>query len=189
VSRRREVSIRTIVLLVALALSGAVDADAQVRRGRAQRDAAPTWAPISLGVRFGWDQRANGAVLGGQLRIPVIRSGIVELAPNAEMVFLNRTKEYQYNLEVAWVPGGVRGGLMLGGGIGWRDTVLGAIDPNEPRTTLFGYTIVVGARSNAGPVQFEVALRWVFLNDTTYRPNSVTLGLNYPLWRARPRGS
>lgn len=163
-------------------------ADAQVRRGRTAQE-GPPWAPVTIGARFGWDQAASGEVLGAQIRIPVVRSGAVEVVPNAEMIFLTGTKEYQYNLEAAYVSGGARGGIFVGGGIGWRDSVFGALDLDDPRDTYFGWIAAVGAKGGLGVLQFELALRWAFLNDTDYRPNSATLGLNYPLWRVTPEGS
>lgn len=171
--------------MATLALLGTSDADAQVRRGRAQ-ETGPTWAPISVGVRIGFDDRANGSLLGGQLHIPLVRTGVIELAPSAEAVFLNRSTEYQYNLELAYIPGGTKGGILLGGGLGWRDRFVGTAESADGRETFFGYTAMAGGRSDVGPLQFEVSLRWVFLNDTPYRPNAVALGVNLPLWRARP---
>ena len=177
-----------MTLVAVLAVLGAADATAQVRRGRAI-ETGPRWAPVAVGVRFGFDDRANGEVVGGQLHIPLVRSGVIEFVPNAEAVFPNRSTEYQYNLELAYIPGGVRGGLVLGGGLGWRNRVVGTTDPGEGRQTFFGYTVMVGGKSNVGPVQFELSLRWVFLNDTDYRPNAGAIGVNYPLWRVRPTGS
>jgi hypothetical protein len=177
------------LLLLALALGLLPSfADAQVRRGRATEE-GPPWAPVTVGARFGWDQAASGQVLGAQVRIPVVRSGVVEVVPTAEMIFLTGTKEYQYNLEAAYVSGGTRGGLFAGGGIGWRDSVFGALDLDDPREWYFGWIATVGAKGGLGRLQFELALRWAFLNDTDYRPNSATLGLNYPLWRVVPEGS
>lgn len=181
----RQTSTRNIVLMAAMALLATTDAGAQVRRGRVA-ETGPRWAPISVGVRFGFDDEANGSLLGGQLHIPLVRSGVVELAPSAEAIFRTRSTEYQYNLELAWIPGGTDGGILLGGGLGWRDRFVGTAESADGRETFFGYTALVGGRSDVGPLQLEVTLRWVFLNDTDYRPNAVALGLNLPLWRARP---
>lgn len=166
-------------------LAGRMELEAQVRRGR---DSGPAtgWAPVAVGVRAGWDNRANGEILGAQVRIPVVRSGIVELAPNAEMVFLTGTKEYQYNIEAAWVPMGVEGGVFVKGGVGWRDSVFGSLDSTGARTTYFGYVVGAGGRSRLGRVDVELDIRWTFLNDTSYRPGALTLGLSYPFWRVGP---
>jgi hypothetical protein len=188
VTPMNQMGTRTIMLVATLALLTTASADAQIRRGRIP-DTGPRWAPISVGVRFGFDDRADGSLIGGQLHIPLVRSGVVELATSAEAVFLNRSTEYQYNVELAWVPGGTEGGLLLGGGLGWRDRFVGTAESPDGRETFFGYTAMVGVRSDVGPLQVEVSARWVFLNGTPYRPNAVALGLNLPFWRATPRGS
>jgi hypothetical protein len=126
-------------------------------------------------------------VVGVQVRIPLVRNGIVELVPNVDRIFVPRSNETQYGLDIDWVPGGRAGGIMIGGGLGWRDSVIG-VAPGQPRTTFFGYSARVGGKNNIGPVQLEIALRWTFLNDTDYRPNSATFGLNLPLWRSSPQG-
>lgn len=168
-----------------LLLVTAAQLDAQVRRGRDPQGTAP-WAPVAIGVRGGWDQKANGEVLGAHVRIPVLRTGVVELVPNADVVFLEGAKDYQYGVEAAWIPGGVRGGAFVVGGLAWRDTPIDAPSPGES-STFFGGVLGVGVRSRVGPLELELGLRWTFLNDTSYRPNSATIGVNYPLWSARTR--
>lgn len=171
-------------LLVALgaALMTASGLDAQVRRGRAEVRDAPRWAPIAIGVRAGYDQTARGQLVGAHIRIPILRNGIVELNPNAERILLSGPDDTAYNLDVAFVPGGVRGGLTLGAGIGWRETVVGLGETNR----FFGYNFVLGGKTFLGPFQLEAAIRWALLRDTTYDPNSVSLGLNYLFWDPRP---
>ncbi len=183
------VSHRTAHLLIAIAaVLATVPAalDAQVRRGR-QAEEAPRWAPIAIGGKVGWDSRANGETLGGHVRIPVVRSGVFELYPSAEAVFLPGTKEYQYNVDAAYVPGGVRGGVFAGGGLAWRDSVIGT-GVGDPRETFFGFNAFGGGKTNLGRVQVEFVLRWTFLNDTSYQPNSAAIGINLPLWRVPPQG-
>lgn len=172
-----------LAALVVLASS----ADAQVRRGRAQPE-TPRWAPLALGVRFGWEQDriANGSMVGGELRIPVLRSGQVEIVPSADIIWLQNTREYQYNADVLFVPQGPRGGVFLGGGLGWRDSLYGAVTAGEPRRTYLGYNLVIGGRTAIGPVQLAATLRWIFLDGSEFSPNALTLGLSYPLWRATP---
>ena len=191
-TRRKRSILQSLLLpsiLCMLGILDASDADAQVRRGRAQ-DTSSRWAPVSIGVRFGYDQAAQGELLGGQLRIPLTRSGVVELVTFADVIFPVGTKEHQYSAEVVWIPGGARaGGIFGGGGLGWRDTVLASTNRNDPRATHFGYSVVVGVKSKLGPIELEVDIRWIYLNDTRYRPNPVSLGLNYPLWSVRPAGS
>ena len=168
-------------LLALLLLSLTAQAlDAQVRRGR-QPAPSEGWAPLAAGIKVGWDQRANAELVGGQLRIPVVRSGIFEVAPNAEVAFLAGAREYQYGADVSWVTGGSQGGLFVSAGIAWRDSVFSP-DATGARQTFFGYVLGGGLQSSAGPVELEVSLRWTFLNDTTYRPTSFTVGINYPFW-------
>lgn len=170
--------------LAALLLSLPASLDAQVRRGR-QAETAPRWAPVAIGVKAGWDSRANGELISAQVRIPVVRSGALEVVPSAEMIFLNGAKEYQYNADVSYLPGGLRGGIFAGAGIGWRDSVIGT-PLGDPRQTFVGLNLFGGGKTNLGPIQVEFALRWTFLNDTDYQPNSAAIGLNVPLWRVAP---
>lgn len=171
--------------LVLLAVSAA-QIDAQVRRGRQVNEEA-RWASPAIGIRGGWDQRANAEVLGLQLRIPVVRSGVLEVIPSTDVAFLSGAKDYQYSAEMAWVPGGVRGGVFFAGGVAWRDTPLGRV-VSTGRNTFFGYVLGAGAKSAVGPVEFEVGVRWTFLNDTTYRPNLASIGINYPFWSVLSEG-
>lgn len=128
-------------------------------------------------------------VLGAQIHLPLLRNGLVELVPTADVIFPRNTREYQYNLELVYVSGGRRGGVYGGGGLGYRDTVLNGT-PADPRSTIFGYSLVVGVRSPAtGRFQTQIELRWIFLEDTTVRPVPVTIGLSFPLWRNPPPGS
>jgi len=178
---RRTVCTTALVALSLLTTLTPAPADAQVRRGRAVQT-GPTWAPVSIGIRFGWDQGSNGEVVGAQLRIPLLRSGQLEFVPGAAAVFPNQGRESQYNLEAHYVPGGVRGGVFLGGGVGWRNTVFGGT-PEQPRQTFFGWNLVAGGKTLIGSIQLEAQLRWVFLRNTQYRPNAASLGINIPFWK------
>lgn len=181
----RAFPLRSLLILAAFLVVGQQAADAQVRRGRAL-DTRPRWAPISVGARFGWDQAANGETAGVQVRIPLVRNGTFEFVPSADLIFPNRPRETQYNLELMYVPGGTRGGVFLGGGLGWRETTFGASGPGVPATRRSGYTLAIGGTTNLGPIIVEATLRWAFLKDITYRPNPATLGISVPLWRAGP---
>lgn len=174
---------RSLAALLLLAVV-ASDLDAQVRRGRENTDAV-RWAPVAVGVHGGYDQRANAEVLRAAVRIPVVRSGVVELVPGADVAFLRTSKDYQYGAELAWVPGGTRGGVIVAAGVAWRDTPIEATSPGG-RNTFFGYVLGGGAKSPVGPLELEVGVRWVFLNDTDYRPNMATIGVNLPLWSVQP---
>ncbi|MDX1494889.1 MAG: hypothetical protein R3253_12550, partial [Longimicrobiales bacterium] len=116
----------------------------------------------------------------------VVRSGVVEVIPSADVVFLAGAKDYQYALEAAWVSGGARGGAFFAGGVALRDTPLEAEEGE--RNTFFGFSLGAGARSGVGPLEFEVNIRWVFLNDTAYRPNMASIGVGYPFWSVLPEG-
>lgn len=175
------------MLLALLLGAGAAEAAAQVRRGRAV-ERPPRWAPVAVGARFGYDQSAQGEVLGVQLRIPIVRSGVVEFTPGVDRILVPGTSETQYTLGLDYVPGRLQGGVILGGGITWRDSVVGG-GIGDPRTTFFGYTALLGGKTNFGRLQLEIGLRWTFLNDTQYQPQSATLGLNFPFWRVVPGGS
>lgn len=179
----------SLLALVAIATLGvtAVDALAQQRRGRPQQQTA-RWAPVAIGVRGGWDNRARAEILGAQVRVPVVPNGTFALLPSADIAFLPNSKDYQYSLEAAWIPGGVRGGFFVSGGIGWRDTAAGIVNLNVTRETFLSYIVGAGIRADIGPIEFEAGFRWYFLDGTSYRPNSATLGINLPLWRAVPTG-
>ena len=178
-----------ILLLTLLRLVTPFGLEAQVRRGRSVDPDRLPRTPITIGARAGYDERARGAVLGAQIHLPLLRNGFVELVPTADIVFVTNAREYQYNLELVYVTGGRSGGLYGGGGAGYRDTVLNGT-PTDPRSTIFGYSLVVGVRSgSAARFQTQFELRWIFLEDTNVRPVPVTLGINFPLWRNAPPGS
>ena len=174
----------TALLMTLLTVATPPDAEGQVRRGRSQLDPVRPWAPIAVGVRFGYDQTARGELGGVSLRIPIVRSGIVEFNPSADLIFLSGPDQYAYNLDLAFVPGGTAGGLVLGAGVGWRDATLGPV-----RTTFFGYNLSVGGKTSLGPVQIEALIRWSLLNGTDFDPNTVTLGVNYLLGSVPRPGS
>lgn len=174
------------LLLIALLLTaGGVDTEAQQRRGRQTEEAR--WAPIAVGVRAGWDQNAQQEALGAQIRVPVLRSGMIEIVPSADVTFIPIERDYQYTVEAAWVSGGARGGLLAQAGVAWRSTTITA-DDLDGRETFFGYVVSIGGMSMVGPVQVELGLRWIFLDDTTYRPSLASLGVNVPLWSADEEG-
>jgi hypothetical protein len=185
VNRRHAALMRfAMSAIVALAAAQATDVDAQVRRGRALEPGPPPWAPTAIGIRAGYDQTARGEIFGGGLRVPILRNGLFEFAPSADIIFMNGPNEYMYSLDVAYVPGGVGGGLVIQGGVGWRDSTIGG----GVGETYFGYNFGIGGKTNLGPVQLEAMIRWAFLNGTTYDPNVVTLGGNYVLFQTQRPG-
>ena len=60
-------------------------------------------------------------------------------------------------------------------------------DLGNPRQTLIGFNAFGGGKTSIGPVQVELVLRWTFLKDTQYQPNSAGIGVNLPLWNVAPQ--
>jgi hypothetical protein len=138
-----------------------------------------------VGVRFGYDQSARGEVIGGQIRIPVLPSGSVELMPNGDITFLTGLRDYGFNLDAAYVSGGRRGGVYVGGGLALRSSIF-SDDPNGARETKAGFGAVVGVKGGGpGPLGTQVEFRWIFLPDDSYDPRTITLGVNFSLWGRR----
>jgi hypothetical protein len=180
---------RALILTAAAALFlGTADANAQVRRGRQQPE-APPWAPISVGVRGGWEQErlASDGMLGAEVRLPVLRDGRVEVVPSFDAIFLNPEREDQVNLDVFYVPGGRGGGVFIGGGFAWRQSVIAGIGQGVSRQRYTGFNIALGGKQPVGPVHLMLTVRWTLLNDTEFDPNSVAIGVSLPLWSAGPR--
>lgn len=143
------------------------------------------WAPILVGARFGYDYNSTGSVAGAQLRIPVVRSGMVEVVPNGEISFLTGLKEYQYGVDAVYVSGGTRGGIYLGGGLGWRNSIFETtITDTSKRETRTTPMVVAGIRTGAifGGITSQLELRWIYVKDTNLDPRVLTLGIDIPLW-------
>jgi hypothetical protein len=169
----RPVRIPTLILLVALA--SPVGAMAQLEGSSAG------WAPAMVGIRFGQQQRTGSWVLGAQLRVPILPSGLVEVMPNADMTFLNGEKQYEYAVDAVWVLGGRRGGPYLGAGPALRRGVFNA---DVGRETKKGWDIVLGLKTMPGrgiPVGIQLEERWIFMH-LPINPSVLTLGVNVPLW-------
>lgn len=146
------------------------------------------WAPPQIGVHFGYDYNSTGSVAGAQLRIPILPSGFVELVPNGDITFLTGLKEYQYGVDAVVLSGGRRGGIYVGGGLVWRDTVYQ--DSDSERTTRRWADIVAGLRTGqlgVLPLTTQIEIRWVFV-DQPVKPRYLTLGINLPLWGWEGRG-
>ena len=181
---------RSLVLLVIVAGAGWVvpsALDAQVRRGRTEPP-VPPWMPITVGVRGGWAQEQLGSAgtLGAEVHIPVVRDGRFEIVPSFDAIFHNLQTEYQYNLDALFVPGARRGGVFIGGGVAWRESLLGGVGQDVGRDTYFGFNIVLGGKNQVGPVQILLGIRWALLTGTPFDPSAVNLGLSLPLWGAQP---
>jgi hypothetical protein len=156
------------------------------RRGPQQPAAAP-WPSITIGVKAGYDSNTNAEVLGAQIRIPLLRSGTVELIPHTDVTFATALKEYQYAVDAVYLLSGRRGGLYVGGGLAFRNTIYGS-DPKVPRKTSQGYSVVVGTKfGGGGGLGAQLELRWVFISESglddvsSVDPQVVTFGVNIPL--------
>ncbi|MFQ5535979.1 MAG: hypothetical protein ACE5GJ_00885 [Gemmatimonadota bacterium] len=150
------------------------------RRGP-QPSESPAWSAIQLGARVGYDDNSNGTVLGGQIRVPVVPGGWLELIPSGDITFLPRLKEYQFNADLVYILGQRSNGLYLGGGLAVRNTIFEG-PGRESRT---GSNLVVGLVSRAAdrrPFGFQLELRYSFLN-AAFRPRILTFGVNFPLWK------
>ena len=143
---------------------------------------AQGWAPALIGARVGYDNRLRSGIVGAQIHIPVVRSGLVEILPNADVTF-QPFKEYQFNLEAVYVLGDqTGGGLYAGGGVGFRSLVFSG--PREIHPTL---SLVGGLKlGGLGRVVPQVEFRWLFVDDLLIDPQQVTLGVSIGLWE-RPR--
>lgn len=180
---------RSLILVCALlGLLAPAPLEAQFRRGRAVQGTLEGWAPIAVGAHAGYDDRSRGELVGVYATIPVIRSGRLELMPSYDLTFLSGAKDHQYGIEAIFVSSGRAGGLFLGGGIGFRDSVVDGT-PADPRSTFFGYSIVAGFKSPVGgSAVTKLQLRWIFLQETVadFRPVPITLGIGLPLWGSGP---
>ena len=161
------------------ALLAALPAHAQPRP---PGGSAQGWPAVEIGARAGFDNQQRQEVLGALLRIPVLRNGHVELLPNADVTFLRGLKEYQLNLEAAYLLAGREGGPYLGGGVGFRNT----IPPNDPtaeRQTLTTFGLVVGIKfGGLGRVRPFLEFRRVFASDLAVDPQLLSFGVTFALW-------
>lgn len=168
-------STRTPLLALFAALVIPLGATAQ------QGSGSRGWAPIMVGIRFGAQQRTGSYVLGGQIRIPVLPSGLVEVMPNADVTFLHGRKDHQYAVDAVVVSGGRHGGLYAGAGVARRN---GVFDQNVGEETRTGWDLVVGLKTMPGrglPVGIQLQQRWVFMH-MPINPAVLSIGVNVPLW-------
>ncbi|MDH5759240.1 MAG: hypothetical protein OEZ65_06595 [Gemmatimonadota bacterium] len=172
------------VLLTIMAAAAPLDAQ---RRPRPRPSAAPSWAPIEIGGMVGYDNFSRRGVLGGQIRVPVIRGGWLALVPSGDVTFLNGLKEYQGSVDLVYSPARRgSGGLFLGGGLALRNTLYDATATpgSGVKETRAGFGVTAGVRSppNAGlPFGTQLGIRWIFVDDVL-RPKVLSLSVNFPLW-------
>lgn len=165
-----------------------VDAAEGQRRGRQQGTPDVPWSSVLAGAGIGYDGESNGTFLQTHFRIPLLRSGRLELIPSGSITFITNLREYQYNADLVYVTGGQSGGIYVGGGIGWRNSIFG---PNAltPRETLRGYNAIFGLRSGAGgEFGVQIEARWTFLSDTEIDPRTIAFGINFPITNRGVRG-
>ena len=175
-SRIRTAFVWAALLSACFGIPGA--AQAQQPGGAAEA----SWPAISAGARFGYDQSANGEVIGVQVRIPVLRSGALEVVPNGDVTFLTGLREYGLNVDAVYVRGGRSGGLYAGGGFSLRNSIFGT-ELDAERTNELGYGAVIGLKTGiSGGIGTQIEFRWIFFPDIDYDPRAVTLGVNVPLW-------
>ena len=136
---------------------------------------------ILVGARVGVDYFDDALMLGGQTHFLLDPWGLIDLMPNAEVSFKGGVRKWQLNADLAVMPS--RGGLYLGGGGAFRNTLYEVEKGRETRT---GYSVFVGIRPppEPGEINVQVELRWSFISDFE-RPRSVSVGANWPLlvWR------
>jgi len=169
-------ALRTAAACVLMATAvGAGDAAAQ-----GQPD--ERWPAPEIGIRAGYDNGQRQEVLGALLRIPVLRSGHVELMPSGDITFLSGLKEYQFDAEAVYLLSGREGGFYGGGGIGLRNTVP-ASDLDAGRQTFTTYSIVVGVKFvRLGPLNLLFEYRRIFADEFAVDPQMIVLGLTLPVW-------
>lgn len=163
-----------LVLAVALAT---LPASASGQR----RPSSPAtgWPPVEIGIHGGFDYRSTGSVFGGQMRIPLLRSGFVELVPNGSVNFVRELRESMVGADLVGVLGGRQGGVYVGGGVTWRNALYDGV-----KTTKTEPTIVVGLRSSrtfGAPFGVQLEVRWIQVS-APIKPKFLTFGLNVPLW-------
>ena len=166
--RPRPVWILTALLLLAVP----VEARAQAGAG---------WTPAMAGIRIGNLEPGGRSVLGAQLHLPVLPGGWAELTPNADITFLHGLKEYQYSVDALFISGGRHGGLMVGGGPAFRNSVF---EEGGSRETRKGWDLVVGLKTMPGqriPFGIELQERWIFMK-LPVNPRVLSFGVNLPLW-------
>ncbi len=165
----------TLILAALAAAPASLHAQASADRG---------WKPAEIGLRAGYDNNSQGSVVGAQLHIPLLPSGLVELSPNGDITFYRGLKDYQVAIDAVFVTGARRAGFF--GGVGWARRRSIFSDGETPREWKAGWDLVAGVRTAADPratlpVGIQLEMRWVFVDDV-YKPQVLTFGVNVPLW-------
>src|SRR5687768_4445515 len=172
---------RTRTLAAGLALLVCA-APVQAQFGAGSQGNAPGWAPPSIGGRVGYDNSQRGWMAGGFVGIPILPSGAVELLPSFDVTFLPGFKEYQANFEAVYFTGERQGGLIAGGGVGFRNSVFSS-DPTADRRTITTFSLMIGARlGTLGRFRPQVETRWILQDEWPRDPRHVVIGVGFALW-------
>jgi hypothetical protein len=151
---------------------------------QAQARAAQGWKPMEIGLRAGYDNNSRGSVVGAQIHVPVLPSGIIDLSPNADITFNPGLRDYQFAVDAIFLAGARRAGFFGGVGVVSRSSIYS--DGETQREWKTGWNLVAGIRTTADPgatlpVGIQLEMRWVFVDDV-YKPQVLTFGINVPLW-------
>jgi hypothetical protein len=149
---------------------------------RPQPGTRPGWPPVEIGIRVGYDNLQHEELVGALLRVPVLPNGSVELMPNADVTFLRGLKEYQLNLEAVYLLTAGEGGFYLGGGMGFRSTILPE-DLTAGRQTITTWSLVLGLKLAAFErVNPMIEFRRIFASELVVDPQPISLGVSLELW-------
>lgn len=177
----------TVLPLVLTLVTLTAPASAEGQRRPPNEPGLAGWAPIQVGGRFGFDNNSTGKLVGAQIRIPVLPSGMAELVPGGDITFHSGgLKDYGFTLDGLFVTGGPGAALYGGGGLALRSSVW---DEDGVRETKSGWTGVFGIRSGSvggAPFGIQLQVRWIRV-DENIKPQLLTFGVNFPLWGAGRR--
>lgn len=169
-----------ILVSILAALSWAIPVQAQFGGGQASESRG--WAPVSIGARVGYDNAQKGEMAGGFIGIPLVRTGIVELMPSFDVTFLPGFEEYQANAEIAYFTGDRQGGVMVGLGMGLRNSLFSP-DPDAERRNIVTYSVMLGVRlGTLGRFAPQLEARWILQDEWPRDPRQVSLGVGFALW-------
>lgn len=155
---RRHLGALSVVLAFAISVvPSALSAQGPFGTRRPAPPAPTGWAPIELGIHVGYEYSTRGTVLGDQMRIPLLKSGYLELVPNGDITWGRGIEIYTGGAELVALSGGRRGGLFAGGGLAWRNSQQDSRPPSSweldpppfsarrsaPRSTFAGFRSTV----------------------------------------------
>jgi hypothetical protein len=166
--------LRTFAMLAGCALAGLPGTV------RAQVEGPPIVRALTLGPRVGYDTEFSAFVAGAYVRLPLPKIP-VELQSTADFTFLNKITERQVAVDVLWRSGV---GVYVGGGPVFRNTVFVSDNPDDPRETRTGYSLVIGLGGTPTRDRWWIGgleLRWARVED--FRPMTIMVEVGIPLFR------